>query len=99
MTMGGSLKGRAARAGMGGEGWGVRGWCRPPASASMVEAHLEGATVVVRVQERRPPAGAITAQVITSPYCLARLHRGGWSRVRFVDATGASLGELALPNP
>jgi len=55
--------------------------------------------VVVTVEREVPPAGAITAQVITSPYCLVRLARGDWQAVRFVDKEGHRLAEVALATP
>ncbi len=66
--------------------------------------HLTGAVrdgdrLVVTVERQAPPAGAITAQVITSPYCLVRLTRGNWRAVRFVDPEGHRLAEVALPTP
>lgn len=62
-------------------------------------AMRDGDRLVVVVERRAPPAGAITAQVITSPYCLVRLFRGGWRAVRFVDPEGRRLAEVALPTP
>lgn|GEM_PF-1181744 len=57
-----------------------------------------GPWLQVTVTTRRPPAGAITAQVITSPYCLVRVARGEYRRVRFVAANDEDkvLGELRL---
>jgi len=60
-------------------------------------ARRDGDRLVVTVERGAPPAGAITAQVITSPYCLVRLARGGWRTVRFVDPEGHRLAEVALP--
>jgi len=62
-------------------------------------AQRDGDRLVVTVEREAPPAGAITAQVITSPYCLVRLVRGGWQAVRFVDPEGHRLAEVALPTP
>jgi hypothetical protein len=58
----------------------------------------EGPWLVVSVTTRRPPPGALTAQVITSPYCLARVPRGEYRRVRFVAASDEDnvLAELRL---
>jgi len=57
-----------------------------------------GPWLQVTVTTRRPPPGAITAQVITSPYCLVRVARGEYRRVRFVSAdnTDEVLTELRL---
>lgn len=65
----------------------------------LADAFLEGEALVVVVVERRPPPGAITAQVITSPYCLVRLARGAWRTVRVQDPEGHRLGEAALEGP
>jgi len=46
----------------------------------------DGPWLQVAVTTRQPPAGAIAAQVITSPYSLIRVARGEYRRVRFVAA-------------
>ena len=58
----------------------------------------EGPWLQVAVTTRSPPPGALTAQVITSPYCLARVPRGEYRRVRFVAAEDEDnvLAELRL---
>jgi len=58
----------------------------------------DGPWLQVTVTTRRPPPGAVAAQVITSPYCLTRVPRGEYRRVRFVAATDEDkvLGELRL---
>jgi PrcB C-terminal len=55
-----------------------------------------GPWLEVTVTTRRPPPGAITAQVITSPYCLVRVPRGEYRRVRFLAANDEVLAELRL---
>jgi len=65
----------------------------------LASARVEGDRLVVTVVRRAPPAGAITAQVITTPYCLVRLARGGGRTVRFVDEAGQRLAELPLQAP
>lgn len=58
----------------------------------------DGPWLQVTVTTRRPPPGAVTAQVITSPYCLVSVARGEYRRVRFVAADDDEkvLGELQL---
>jgi len=58
----------------------------------------DGPWLQVAVTTRRPPPDAITAQVITSPYCLVGVARGEYRRVRFVAATDTHevLAELRL---
>jgi len=58
----------------------------------------DGPWLQVAVTTRRPPPGAIAAQVITSPYCLVQVARGEYRRVRFVAATDEEevLAELRL---
>jgi hypothetical protein len=56
----------------------------------------DGPWLEVTVTTRRPPPGALTAQVITSPYCLARVARGEYRRVRFVGTDDKVLAELRL---
>jgi hypothetical protein len=58
----------------------------------------DGPWLQVTVTTRRPPPGAITAQVITSPYCLVSVSRGEYRRVRFVAAGNEDevLAELRL---
>ena len=55
-----------------------------------------GPWLEVTVTTRQPPPGAITAQVITSPYSLVRVPVGEWRKVRFRLATGERLAELHL---
>jgi hypothetical protein len=58
----------------------------------------DGPWLEVAVTTRQPPPGAVTAQVITSPYCLARVARGEYRRVRFVAANDSDevIAELRL---
>lgn len=63
---------------------------------AQVAAGDGGPWLEVTVTTRRPPPGAITAQVITSPYCLARAPRGEWRGVRFRAVDGEVLAELRL---
>ena len=50
---------------------------RPSAgfAIDVVGARDEDGNLVVRYRETRPPAGAVTAQVITSAYCIVALPR------------------------
>ena len=57
---------------------------------------IEGQVAQVRVIEKEPPPGAMLASVITSPYCLARLARGGFEAVQFVDAEDKLVKRVAL---
>lgn len=45
-----------------------------------------------------PPPDALTAQVVTSPYALAVVERGGYTRVAFVDAGGNVMKTVDVPN-
>lgn len=54
-------------------------------------ARLYDAVVEVTVRFETPPPGAILPQVITSPFVIARLEKGAYSKVRFVDEEGKIL--------
>jgi hypothetical protein len=53
------------------------------------------ATVAVRFDA--PPAGAMVAQVVTSPCLLVRLPRAGLRELRVVDASGALRATARVP--
>ncbi len=44
-----------------------------------------------------PPSDALTAQVVTSPYALAVVERGDYTRVAFVDAGGNVMKTVDVP--
>ena len=48
-------------------------------------------TLEVTVRFHTPPQGAMLAQVITSPYALAVVDRGPYTRVHFVNEAGETL--------
>ena len=58
--------------------------------------HRDGSSLVVDVEEQRPPEGAMTAQVITSPFHLVTLPRYD-GQIQFGDSrkAGASLATSA----
>jgi hypothetical protein len=52
---------------------------RPTAgfSVEIVGAHADGSALIVQYRERRPAAGGITAQVLTSPYHIVAMPKHG----------------------
>ena len=61
---------------------------------ALASAKLEGSTLVVSANLRQPAAGAITTQVITSPFSSIVVSGAKFTSVRVVNAaTGATLGE------
>ena len=56
--------------------------------------HRDGSSLVVDVEEQRPPDGAMTAQVITSPFHLVSLPRYD-GRITFGDGDAKAGGSLA----
>jgi hypothetical protein len=61
---------------------------RPSAgfAVDVVSAHDEHGALVVQYRETRPPPGAITAQIITSAYCIVALpRRDGYVRFERVQ--------------
>lgn len=54
--------------------------------------------LVLDVVVNEPPEGAVTAQVLTSPYVLVRLPRGMWEGVHFRGADGKELSGLRIPS-
>jgi hypothetical protein len=51
-------------------------------------------TLEVTVRFHTPPKGAMVAQVITSPYALAVVGRGPYTRVHFMNEAGETLQVL-----
>lgn len=66
-------------------------------SIVLASAKLEGQTLVVSANVRQPGAGAITTQVLTSPFSSVQISGGSrFSSVRVVNAaTGETLGAVA----
>ena len=59
---------------------------RPTAgfSVEIVSTRVDGSALVVQYREGRPPAGALTAQVLTMPYHIAAVpKRAGVTDVKF----------------
>lgn len=55
------------------------------------DVRLRSGTLEVTVRFEKPGPGAILAQVITTPYAVAVLGKGAYSRISFVDETGKVL--------
>ena len=55
-----------------------------------------GDTLVVTVNMQSPPQGAVLAQVITSPYAMATVERGDYTKIRFVDEDGTTLATINM---
>jgi len=49
------------------------------------------------LKEHIPSPDAMVAQVITSPYAIAIVERGDYTRVRFLDADGDTLESMPVP--
>ena len=64
-----------------------------------VTAVMESQTAVVGITCHHPPPGAITAQVLTSPWILIRLPIGPYHRIRMVDQNNRQLAQITLPSP
>jgi hypothetical protein len=66
-------------------------------SIVLASAKLEGQTLVVNANVRQPSAGAITTQVITSPFSSVQISGGArFTSVRVVNgATRETIGEVA----
>ena len=61
-----------------------------------VSAYVEGQTANVRLACRRPPPGAITAQMVTSPWIMIRLPAGSFRNIRVVDQNSRILARIEL---
>ena len=59
-------------------------------------AQVRGGVAYVRVVEQTPPPGAALATVITSPYVMARLRRGEFGAVKFIDSEDVPLAHVDL---
>jgi hypothetical protein len=57
-------------------------------------ATLEERTLVVRIHETAPAAGAMTAQVVTQPCLVLELPDGEFDAVRVIGEDGRVIGEL-----
>lgn len=55
-------------------------------AAEVLQVREDGGALVVEWRERRPPAGAITAQVLTAPYHIVTVPRRE-GQVRFVETS------------
>ena len=67
-------------------------------SLSIVCARRDGDALTVLVEERRPPSGAIAAQVILSPFHIVSLARAD-GEVRFADASAIQPAAASNPAP
>ncbi|MBS1210922.1 MAG: hypothetical protein H6R19_3320 [Proteobacteria bacterium] len=70
---------------------------RPSAgyALSLKAEHLQGKTLVLDIAEDTPPAGAMTAQVITQPCLFLTLRKQGWTQIQIRAAdTHARLGQV-----
>jgi uncharacterized membrane protein len=61
----------------------------PGYAIEIADAHDEGPALAVVVTEVPPARGALTAQVIVSPFHIVRMPRHG-GEVRFIDASGGT---------
>ena len=62
-------------------------------TAERLQAH--GRTLVLEIAEQAPPAGAMTAQVITQPCLFLALRKQAWTQVEIRSATThARLGQV-----
>lgn len=57
--------------------------------AAGVEGEVAGRTATVAVKYHRPDPGAVTAQVITSPWMLVQMPLAGYDSIRVVDQQDA----------
>lgn len=60
------------------------------------EFQLQNDRVSIHVRWYEPPAGSILTQALTSPCLFVTLPRGGYRRIRVVDAAGKVRLEAAL---
>ncbi len=65
--------------------------------AGFGEVDVAGDMARVIVFERSPPAGAVLAQVVTTPYAMAALSRWNLKAVVLVDPSGTVLFRAPLP--
>jgi len=61
-----------------------------------VTAFVEKRTATVNLVHRRPPPGAVTAQMMTSPFLLIRMPLGSYNSIRVMDQEGRLLAEIAI---
>lgn len=59
-------------------------------------APVKDGVALVRVTVREPAAGAMVAQVVTSPCLVVTLPRAGLAEVKVADGAGALLGSVPL---
>jgi hypothetical protein len=60
---------------------------------NLVDAKVDGNTLVLNVNLSAPKPGSFTTQVITSPY-LSVLASGDFSQVRAIDQTGRTIASV-----
>lgn len=65
--------------------------------ADGVKGHVAGRTATVAVESYRPGPGAMTAQVITSPWILIQLPLGRYDAIRVVDKDARLLVQIERP--
>jgi len=65
--------------------------------ATGVKGYMTGGTVTVAVDCYKPGPGAMTAQVITSPWILIQLPLAGYVNIRVVDKDARPLIEIGRP--
>lgn len=63
---------------------------------SMVDTPKESAWLSLTVLATEPPADALTAQVLTSPYVLLKIPRNSWKGIHFRDTAGEILAGLPV---
>ena len=61
-----------------------------------VSASVDNQTAIVKLECRRPPPGAITAQMLTSPWIMIRLPAGSYGNIRVVDQNSRFLARIEL---
>jgi len=64
--------------------------------ADNITAGLEGKTAIVKLPWRKPDPGAVTAQMISSPWILIRLPAGGYSEIQVIDNDNLVLARINL---
>ena len=65
--------------------------------ADGLAAHVAGRIVTVRLSVRRPPPGALVAQMITTPWILIRLPCGAYRSAQVLDQQGRLLVQIDSP--
>ena len=61
------------------------------------DAKVKGDALKIGIERTYPSPDDMVAQVITSPYAIAIVERGDYTRVRFLDADGDTLESMPVP--